>query len=445
MNSGCGANNMNDCWLQIAVGDLHKLLGGELRLGSMPPRDGELTPVGRIVADSRQVVSGDVFWGLRGERNDGAHYAEEAYTRGATGVVTSGRWVAPWAGRWSLEIADSHAALARLAAWHRERFKGKVIAIAGDVGKTTTQAMINAVLSMRCVGSAAAGSQADQANVAVDLLRLKRHDDYALVRISARASVEAQQQSTLIQPDVAVFTQIDETTDERSTASASLETARAVADSLATDAVLIANGDDLLLRRLIEGRRRRAVWFGRSLSCEVAATHIESRSGWLQFRVSGHSMQIPVWGRHHLVSALAAVAVGREFGLDWHAIAEGLAGFRPVRTHCEVMNANGVTIIDDTCNDSPSAMQAATALLAEMPAAGRRIVVCGDFEAEGDEGPKWRQEFGTAFVCRGGADLVVACGPHADDVAHAAQLAGLRAERTLAYRTAQQAATAFAR
>jgi UDP-N-acetylmuramyl pentapeptide synthase len=339
-----------------------------------------------------------------------------------------------------LEVADANAALARLAAWHRARFNGSVIAVAGAVGKTTTQAMIDAVLGTRCVGSAPRGSQTDPAQLAIELLRLRNHDDYAVVRISASTPARAKEQAILVEPELAVFTQIDEHGDL--SGEHAFESARAFFDSLANDAVVIANGDDTLLRRMIEGRRGRVVWLGRSLSCEFSATRVESRNGWLRFHVSGHLLQTPVWGRHHLTAALAAVAVGREFGLDWHEIAAGLSGFRPVQSRCEVTSARGVTTIDDTCGDRPLATHAATSLLSEMPASGLRIVVCDDFEGQGDHAPRMRKQFGEAFVCRGGADVVVACGEHAEDIVQAAQTAGLRAARTFAYRTAAQAATA---
>ena len=39
------------------------------------------------MTDSRQVQSGDVFWGLPGTRFDGAQFAAEAYGRGASGCL----------------------------------------------------------------------------------------------------------------------------------------------------------------------------------------------------------------------------------------------------------------------------------------------------------------------------------------------------------------------
>jgi UDP-N-acetylmuramyl pentapeptide synthase len=91
----------------------------------MPPRDGVLTAIGQIVTDSRLVKAGDVFWGLKGPMHDGSHFADEALARGASGVVTAGRWMAPWAGGWSLQVDDSEAALLRLIAWSWRQLGGR--------------------------------------------------------------------------------------------------------------------------------------------------------------------------------------------------------------------------------------------------------------------------------------------------------------------------------
>ena len=94
--------------MQITVGELHELLAGTLRFGAMPPCDGDATVVGRITTDSRTIKQGEVFWGLAGPQFDGSIFAEEAFIRGASGAIVSGRRIEPWAGRWSIEVKDSH-------------------------------------------------------------------------------------------------------------------------------------------------------------------------------------------------------------------------------------------------------------------------------------------------------------------------------------------------
>lgn len=101
--------------LHMCIGDLAKVVGGTLTLASLPPLAGLFEPVRRVVVDSRSVQAGDVFWGVVSAPYDGSRLAEDAFMRGALGVVVAGRHVEPWAGRFALEVDDANAALVRLA------------------------------------------------------------------------------------------------------------------------------------------------------------------------------------------------------------------------------------------------------------------------------------------------------------------------------------------
>src|SRR5262245_16633381 len=191
--------------MNLSVADLQLIVGGHLRMGAMPPRDGDATAIGGIVSDSRHVKDGDVFWGLQGKLLDGSHFAEDAFARGAAGVVTSGRWAAPWAGRWSLEVDDSLAALWRLAAWNSDRFTGKLIAVEGALGKSIATTMIDAVLAARLVGTPVVTDGDDPTAAALGLAKLCSHNDYAAVEVHEPAR-EAAAAARLSRPNIAVIT-----------------------------------------------------------------------------------------------------------------------------------------------------------------------------------------------------------------------------------------------
>ena len=76
----------------------------------MPPRDGELAVLGRIVLQAAAVQPGDVFWCLACPACD----VELAYLRGALGIVISQRTVEPWPGRFCVVVDDAVAALERV-------------------------------------------------------------------------------------------------------------------------------------------------------------------------------------------------------------------------------------------------------------------------------------------------------------------------------------------
>src|SRR5262245_227932 len=423
----------------LTLAQLRDITGGRLRLAAMPPCHGELAQVGPIVADSRRVQAQTVFWALKGPRFDGACFAEDALVRGAAGVVVAGREIEPWAGRWALAVDDGLEALWTLAAWNRRQFRGTAIAVTGSVGKTTTRLMIDAVLASKFAGSTSPHNYNNQIGLRLSLLRLKRDDRYAALELGASAAGEIAKLSELCRPHIGVITHIGEAHlagfgSQRELAHAKAE----LLDALPADGLAILNGDDPWLRQMADRSRAQIVWTGRGRESDLTAIDVHFAGGHLYFRVDAQCYDVPVWGRHHLTSALAAIAVGLEFGMQPAEIAAALAGFQPPTMRCQVTDAAGSRIIDDSYNASPSAMRAALELLREVEAPGERVVVCGDMKELGPSSRQWHRRLGEEIVTRCGADRLISCGEHAEEVAVAAREAGMVPARAAAFRDVQE-------
>lgn len=135
----------------ITVEQLHAIIGGRLCVAPAVRAAVGGMPVEKVVTDSRTAARGDVFWALEGPRYDGADFSTDAFQRGASGAVVA-RYVEVPAGCWAIQVDDSLSALHALAAWQRRQFAGRVVAVTGSVGKTTTRQMIHAVLGTRFAG-----------------------------------------------------------------------------------------------------------------------------------------------------------------------------------------------------------------------------------------------------------------------------------------------------
>ncbi|HVF37832.1 MAG TPA: UDP-N-acetylmuramate--L-alanine ligase, partial [Sphingomicrobium sp.] len=105
-------------------------------------------------------------------------------------------------------------------------------------------------------------------------------------------------------------------------------------------------------------RDRRIVTYGTSALADLRAENIVPESGGSRFDVSVHqsdggrrlieSVFVPMPGRHNVLNALAAIAVGLEFGFDDSVIARGFERFTGVkRRFTKVGEIDGATIIDD--------------------------------------------------------------------------------------------------
>ncbi|MCE9548642.1 MAG: UDP-N-acetylmuramoyl-tripeptide--D-alanyl-D-alanine ligase [Planctomycetia bacterium] len=419
--------------MDIALEQMQSVLCGRLRLGNPPPRDGEYATVGPIVTDSRLVQPGDVFWALSSPRRNGADFAIEAMARGASGVIVADRQIEPWAGSFVLEVEDTKLALWQLADWNRRRCGGLVIAVTGSVGKTTTREMIDAVLRPAGAGFASPKNFNNDIGVPLSLLLLKPEHDYAVLELGASAKGEVDALARLAAPQVGVITRIGDAHlgtfgDQQQIAAAKAE----LLSVLGSESPAVLSGDDPWLRRLAGVAGPQVVWFGRSGDCDVSATEVYCCDGHLKFRVGRQAFVAPVWGRHQLDAALAAIAVGLIYGRSLAEVADALAQFKPVARRCNVLDVGGIAVLDDTCNSSPMAVRAALQLLAEHPAKGRRIALLGDMGEMGMHGPRMHFDIGKHVVTTAGADRLFICGEYAAQTAAGAMEAGMRAEHVQA-------------
>jgi len=411
--------------------DLHNTVGGVLKPAVDPAAGADAAPLGPVATDSRQIEPGQVFWALTGPNHDGADFVGEAFARGAAGAVVARHVDAP-NDRWVLNVEDTQKALQQWAAWHRRQFTGTVIAVTGSVGKSTTRQMIHTILKTRLAGTASPRNYNNHVGLPLSMLRIESRHDYAVLELGASSPGEIAALAELSAPDIAVITQVGDAHlagfgSRLGVAGAKTE----LLTALPPDGRAILS-DDPWLRRLAQRCKAPITWVGRSAECDLMATEVRYSHGKLAFRLHDAEFSVPVWGRHHLNSALLAAAVGRMMGFAWEEIAAALKDFDPLPMRCEVLQIRGATIINDTYNASPTAMQAALELLRDFDAEGRRIIVCGDMAELGHESAALHRRLGNQIVTLAGADLLIACGRFAHEVVAAARAAGMPHARATA-------------
>jgi len=387
---------------QLTIRDIAGIAGGVVKLGDLPPLGGELEPVGRIVVDSRDVQHGDLFWAMPG----GAVYAEDAFARGALGVVTTGRHVEPWAGKFSILVDDTKWSLWQLAAAMRRSFQGEVIAVAGD-DRASTRMLVDQALALVLPGAAPpASSRGNGQAVAASLTMTAMHEDDGFCTLEVNGGSGPQLRSTvhMSQPGIVVLT---------SYCAEAIETLLCQKPSL-----VIAAGDNLQLRRALDRRAAadgvQVVYVGRNAGNHLVAENISCRRGKLLFTVAGVPFSVRLFGRRYLLPALTAIAAGQHFGRAISEMADALADIRPPALQCEVSPGSYCTVISDCLRESPAAVEQSLELLREYPAT-RRIVVCGNIPAGA----------AASLVTRCGADQLIACGQGASETIAAACEAGM--------------------
>src|SRR6218665_575416 len=162
------------------------------------------TPVARVHTDTRTVQAGDLFVALRGPRFDAHAFLAQARAGGAAAALAQGGLAD--AGLPGIEVPDSLAALAVLAAGWRAQFDLPLIAVTGSNGKTTVTQMVAAILHA-WQGDAALATQGNFNNaigLPLTLLRLRARHTVAVVELGMNHPGEIAALAGIAQPGVAL-------------------------------------------------------------------------------------------------------------------------------------------------------------------------------------------------------------------------------------------------
>lgn len=377
-----------------------------------------------VAIDSRAVTQGSLFVAIRGAQQDGVRYVEAAARAGAKALlVPEGAGCPDALAR--IEVADTTAALGALAAFHRRRWGGRVVAITGSAGKTTAKELTAAALA----GTGARvlktqGNLNNQFGVPMMIFCLGTEHDTAVLEVGTSAPGEIAYLGSLVQPDVATVLLAALAHVE------GLPSLAAVADekaslwgALAASGTAVVNADDPeLMRRLRHdvpvlsyGQAERASV--RLLGAELRVTGTEVRLAiagggehTLRLRLLGHAAALNACAA--LASVLALCGPGAN-GARVHAAIAAMEQVEPVsgRMVC-IRTGEGVTICDDTYNANPSSVGLGLETLRELArqTGGRSFAVLGDMKELGTFSQAEHARLGE-IVVRLGIDALVGCGP----------------------------------
>ena len=442
--NGCASSPATTC--ELCLEEIAEIVGGELRLASMPPLGGECEPVDRITFDAHGAGPRDVFWETPTTNGSSRPRAEQAFSRGALAAIVQRGGVEPWAGRCVIEVCDARQSLWQLASWMREHYTGKIVAVAGRLGKSTAHAMIAHVLRQHLASVTPVDDESDCPALEA-LIQLQSQPDCGLVELPGGASDQAASLARLARPHVLVLLGNGQPSSaqgsERSESSpTAAETWAELLDAMADDGVAIVDGDDPALCRAAAERRQQTVLVGRGSHCDLIVRDVDGGGGGLSLQVDGVRLRVPVWGRHHVAAASSALAVCRALRVSDRRIAAALAQFTPLAGRCQVVASRPVTVIDDTHRAGWTDTRAALAALRETPTHARRVVLLGPIACQADDAEILHRAVGAMVVTLAGAGLLVAFGPHADAVVDGARHAGMRDGATLACFSADEALTA---
>ncbi len=392
------------------------------------PCEGEIL---EICTDSRVAGPGSLFIAIEGEHLDGHDYIEKALERGATCILAhkDGSWSADKV----LRVKDTLRGLLDIAAYYRTKYKPHVIGITGSVGKTTTKDMVAAVLESGFTTIKTIGNQNNEIGAPKTILSIDGNTQAAVIEMGMCGFGEIQDLAQAARPEIGVITNIGVSHMELLGSRENILKAKLeLADCLPDGATLFLCGDNDLLRN-VKIPRLNVVFYGmENPDCQVRGevTRSTPLNTWFTIHWQGKNWQacIPGCGNHLVQNALVAFAIGVTLGLPADKAVEALKNYVPSGMRQKVVEAGGVTVVEDCYNASPDSMVAAIKTLSAFPKTGRKILVLSDMLELGDISKQSHYDVGV-YAAKSGVDTLLAFGEEGAQYVKGASESGLKDAR----------------
>ena len=137
--------------------------------------------------DSRRIEPGQLFFAIRGKNHDGHEFVAAALEGGAAGAVVEKEYWDRATGSVRarlIPVATTKDALQAFARYVRKRWGGRLIAITGSMGKTTTKEMIAALLGTHFEVLKSQGNLNNHYGLPLALLGLEPSHEVAVVELA---------------------------------------------------------------------------------------------------------------------------------------------------------------------------------------------------------------------------------------------------------------------
>ena len=387
---------------------------------------------GPVQTDSREVETGSIFFAMTGEVTDGHLFAASALDNGAALLVVEHRIDLPVS---QIIVDDAVAALAALArhvvATVRSSSALRVIGITGSNGKTTTKNMLRAVLTPHGPTVAPRESFNNQVGAPLSMLSVDHDTKYLVIEMGASGIGEIARIVAIATPDISVVLKVGLAhAGEFGGIDATQRAKSEIVTELPSDAVAVLNIDDERVAAMAERTAARPVWFGLDDRADVRADDLRATASGTSFVISIGSEHRPVrlriLGEHHVMNALATLAVANELELPLdQTIADLESVPRAERWRMEVLpRTDGVVVINDAYNASPDSMAAALKTLAQIVVPGQRsVAILGEMAELGEYADEEHDRIGR-LVVRLNIQKLVVVGHGARHIHNAAGLEG---------------------
>lgn len=335
-----------------------------------------------ISTDTREFVSGSMFFAWKGGLVDGNDYVSEALEKGAAFVVMDNPEKTIDDAR-CLLVDEAMKMLQDLAHYHRMQFTIPVIGLTGSNGKTTTKELLAGVLETEKNIVATTGNLNNHVGVPKTLLQIRPETEIAIIEMGANHVGEIAGLCRIAHPTHGLITNIGRAHiglfgGYENIIRAKTELYRYLEKS---GGMSFVDGTDALLLR--ESNTESKITYGSAQSDYPVTSN--NTMPLVSVNWNNHNIQTQLTGEYNISNIAAAIGVAGYFAVPDEYIVQAIEAYWPNNQRSEIVETkNGNTIIKDYYNANRSSMELALENLAAIQTDKPKIVILGDMFELGD-------------------------------------------------------------
>ncbi|MDC0921296.1 UDP-N-acetylmuramoyl-L-alanyl-D-glutamate--2,6-diaminopimelate ligase [Candidatus Pelagibacter sp.] len=158
--------------------------------------------------NSKEIKKNDIFFAIKGKKNDGNKFISEAFKKKASIAVVNEIEKKINISR-QIKRKDTLKFLTKSSELYRENIKTKIIAITGSCGKTTLKELLGNSLKQISTVGISPKSYNNKYGVPLSLFNLDQRNNYGVLEIGMDKKGEIDYLSKIVKPDVGVITNIN--------------------------------------------------------------------------------------------------------------------------------------------------------------------------------------------------------------------------------------------
>lgn len=362
---------------------------------------------GKISTDTRQISEGSIFFALRGDKFNANQFAIQALEKGARYAVVDEPEYAN--DPRCLLVDDVLTALQDLARHHRKQLSIPVIGLTGSNGKTTSKELLSAVLSKQFIVYSTRGNLNNHIGVPLSVLSITPQTEIAVIEMGANHVGEIALLCSIAKPTHGFITNIGKA--HIGTFGGFENIIRGKSELyqhlIVNKGTVFINSQNPILANM--AKRFSEPYFYSSPGDYYSARLLDAEP-FIRFEAENTELvQTHLLGAYNFENILAALCIGKFFGVSAKEANQAIAGYVPGNMRSQIIKKKSNTIILDAYNANPSSMEAAINNLAAMKASSK-VVILGDMfeleeEAEAEHAKigelLLKKNFDGVFLCGG--------------------------------------------